>query len=82
MAELEGGALTPNTLAEAAGALEVEVEGAAELEGLTEVVDGLTEVVEGLTEVDDGLTEVVEGLIDVVEGLAEVDVGVDGALAI
>lgn len=83
MLESEGGAWTPTTLADAAGALELE--GATEDEGLMDVVEGFTEVVEvveGLMEVVEGFTEVVEvveGFSDVVAfaevGFAEVEVG-------
>jgi len=74
--ELEGGVLTPTTLAEARGA--VVLEGTADVEGFAEVVDGLTEVLDGLSEVLEGFTEVVEGLTVVTaaeEGFAEVAEG-------
>jgi hypothetical protein len=81
--ELDGGVLTPTTLAEARGA--VVLDGTADVEGLTEVVDGLTEVVDGLTEVLEGFTEELEGFTVVAgaeEGFAEVEEGtVPGASA-
>jgi hypothetical protein len=52
--ELDGGAFTPYTLAEGAGALELE--GTAVVDGLAEVVEGLAEVVDGAVVVSGSAT--------------------------